>query len=179
MSGYRPICDAWIMGRPKVKRYGSFPGGFLHRGIALLGVGADARVLHVCGGAVRQYPYKGLGPNHRTLDLDPLVQPDYLRDAREPFPLPDGAAHWDAALIDRPYSEPDADHYPPGRLALPSAELLIKNAIAVLPIGGRVGILDYTWPSPPKNATEVAVIAVFMGRRNRARNYIVFEKVAP
>lgn len=195
---YRPITDVWILARSKTKYYGAYPAGFLHRAVQLLGVGADAYVLHVCGGKVREYPFRGLGKNHRTLDLNPTVKPDYLRDAREPFPFvcldadhddrcsrKTGLLHrpWDAVLIDRPYTEEDADKYiaeglGEGHKVLPPANLLIKNAIAVLPIGGRVGILDYVWPQPPKNAREVAVVAVGTGRNARARWYTVFERVS-
>lgn len=183
---YRPICDVFIMARPKVAYWGAFPAGFLHRARALLGVGNQGAILHVCSGKIKDYPYRGLGPNDRTLDLDMALEPDFCQDAREPYPLrqlapfPDAEpliVPWDAVLIDRPYTEEDADHYAPGRDKLPSANLLVKNAIAVLPIGGKVGIIDYLWPQPPKNATEVAVIAVVMGRNNRARQFTVFERL--
>lgn len=188
---YRPITDVWIMARSKTKYYGAFPAGFLHRAIQLLGVGRNASVLHVCGGKVREYPFRGFGPNHKTLDLNPKTKPDFLQDAREPFPMrqlgnhraKDVVAPWDAVLIDRPYTDDDADCYvkeglKEGHKVLPSANLLIKNAIAVLPVGGRVGMIDYVWPQPPKNATEVAVIGVGTGRNSRARWYTVFERMS-
>lgn len=187
MGNYRPICDTWILARPKVKYYGAYPSGFLHRARQLLGVGAEAAVLHVCGGKVRDYPFRGFGANDRTLDLDPECKPDYLQDARDPLPMRYVETHaldaypiqpWDAVLIDRPYTPEDADHYVPGRDKLPSANLLVKNGIAVVPVGGKVGILDYVWPQPPKNATEVAVITVAMGRNNRARYFTVFERLS-
>lgn len=34
MSSYRPICDLWILARPKVKYYGAYPNGFLERAAA-------------------------------------------------------------------------------------------------------------------------------------------------
>lgn len=188
---YRPITDVWILGRCKHGYYGGYPAGFLHRAVQLLGVGANAYVLHVCAGKVRQYPYRGLGPNHRTLDLNPKTKPDFLRDAREPFPqcLVDNdragftSRSWDAVLIDRPYSEEDADKYikeglVEGRAVLPPVNLLLKNAIAVVPVGGKVGILDYKWPRPPKNATEVALVGVGIGRDSNARWFTVFERTA-
>jgi len=145
---------------------------------ALLGVHINDPVLHVCGGKIRDYPYRGLGPNDKTLDLDPACEPDFLCDARNPFPLRTGVdTLWAAVLIDRPYTEADAEHYVPGASALPTANQLIKQGIAVVPVGGRVGMLDYIWPQPPKNATEVAVIAVGTGRNSRARWFTVFERV--
>ena len=170
---YRPITDVWILARSKTKYYGAYPAGFLHRARVLLGVERDGAVLHVCAGKVREYPYAGFGPNDKSLDLDPACHPDYLQDARDPFP----GERWDAVLIDRPYTEADADRYAPGRAVLPSANQLVKNAMAVLPLGGRVGILDAVWPQPPKNAKEIAVIAVGTGRNARARWYTVFERM--
>lgn len=180
---YRPICDTWILARSKVKYYGAYPAGFLHRARALLGVSMADPVLHICGGHVRDYPYRGFGPNDRTLDLDPACNPDYLADARDPFPFkaPQGivnpSGYWSAVLVDRPYTREDAAHYVPGPSVLPEPNLLIKSGIAVVPIGGKVGMLDYIWPQPPKNATEVAVITVVTGRNNRARLFTVFERV--
>lgn len=171
---YRPICDTWILARSKVKYYGAYPAGFLHRARALLGVHITAPVLHVCGGRVREYPYSGFGPNDRTLDLDPACEPDYLRDAREPYPHPE---YWHAILIDRPYTPEDADKYVPGRDALPTANELVRNGINAVQVGCKVGILDYLWPQPPKNAKEVAVVTVITGRNNRARLFTVFERL--
>jgi len=156
---YRPITDVWILGRPKVKYYGAYPAGFLSRARVLLGAGECDPVLHVCGGKVREYKcgpsckfghWHGLGNNDRTLDLDPACQPDFLQDAREPFPFTDecvvrpldGYTKWKAILIDRPYTEPDADHYVPGRAMLPDANLLVKNGIAAVDVGSRVGRHD-------------------------------------
>jgi hypothetical protein len=190
---YRPITDVWILARPKVKYYGAYPAGFLHRARALLGVGEMDPVLHVCGGKVRDYPFRGFGPNDKTLDLDPACNPDFLRDAREPFPLncrdadhpPCRAtepallhAPWAAVLIDRPYTVEDAAHYVPGPSVLPTANQLVRQGIAVVPVGGKVGMLDFTWPQPPKNAREVAVIAVGTGRNARARWFCVFERLS-
>lgn len=195
---YRPITDMWILGRPKTGYYGSFPAGFLARARQLLGVGRVGAVLHVCSGAILDYRcgptckgrksgkrhYHGFGPNDKTLDLNPEVKPDYLQDARDPYPKSPwiGGQPWDAVLIDRPYTEDDADEYikhglVEGRTVLPSPQLLIKNAIDVLPIGGKVGILDYKWPSPPKNAKEVALVGVAVGRKSNARWFTVFERI--
>ncbi len=186
MGSYRPITDTWILARSKTKYYGAFPSGFLHRARQLLGVSNQDAVLHVCGGKVRDYPFRGFGVNDQTLDLDPACEPDFLQDAREPFPMryidndryQSTKRPWAAVLIDRPYTADDADHYVPGRDKLPSANLLVKHGLAVVPVGGKVGILDYVWPQPPKNAVEAAVITVATGRNNRARFFTVFERLA-
>jgi len=99
----------------------------------LFGVGPNDAVLHVCGGKVRDYPFRGLGKYDRTLA--------------------------------------------PGADVLPDANALIKNALTVIDVGSRVGILDYVWPHPGKNAVEVAVVAVGTGRNNRARWFTVFERI--
>ena len=178
---YRPITDVWILARSKVRYHGAFPAGFLHRARALLGVGFEDAVLHVCGGKVREYPYAGFGVNDRTLDLDPGCAPDYVQDARAPLPYRGKGPFefWRAVLIDRPYTARDAAQYVPGAAALPELGALLTNALGVVDVGSRVGVLDYEWPSPPKCGKEVAVVAVGTGRRGRARWYTVFEKVEP
>jgi hypothetical protein len=176
---YRPVCDVWILARSKVKYHGAYPSGFLHRARALLGVGPDGAVLHVCAGKVREYPFAGFGRFDKTLDLDPACHPDYLHDARRPLPWRDDAhaTPWDAALIDRPYTLEDAAQYAPGREALPPVNLVLRHALGVVAVGARVGVLDYTWPQPPVWAKEVAVVAVGTGRNGRARWFTVFVRL--
>lgn len=181
---YRPICDVWILARPQRLKdgttyYGSYPRGFLHRARALLGVSPRDAVLHVCAGKVREYPLKGLGKFDKTLDLDPALNPDYLHDARVALPWRDEMQYepWASVLIDRPYTETDAANYVPGADALPPLNPLLKNALGVVPEGGRVGVLDYLWPSPPVFGTEVAAVAVGTGRNSRARWFTVWERL--
>lgn len=182
---YRPICDTWILARSKVPYYGAYPAGFLHRARALLGVGPNDCVLHICAGMIRKYPYKGLGSKDKTLDLDPACEPDYLQDCRDPLPLHrlqmTPAEHidipWDAVLIDRPYTPEDADHYAPTSTAFPDLNDLLKRSLAIVSIGHRVGVLDYLWPHPGKMGLEVAAVAVGTGRNNRCRWFTVFERV--
>lgn len=179
---YRPITDVWILARSKVPYYGAFPSGFLERARHLLGVGLADPVLHVCAGRVRDYPFEGFGPNDKTLDLDPATNPDFLQDARDPlpqhtpYPSNNFRVHWAAVLIDRPYTEADAAHYAPGADVLPSANGLLANALGVVATGGRVGILDYVWPHPPKDAKSVAAVAVLTGFNNRVRLYSVYKR---
>lgn len=176
---YRPITDTWILARSKTKYYGAFPAGFLGRARDLLGVGIADSVLHICSGRVRDYPYKGFGVNDRTLDLDPDVKPDYLQDARDAYPLNpetiDGT--WPAILIDRPYTPEDATKYVPGADTLPDLNDLLKRALKAVPVGSKVGTLDYLWPHPGKIGKEVAVVGVGTGRNNRARWFCVFERL--
>jgi hypothetical protein len=190
---YRPITDLWLLTRAKlkggVKYYGSYLGGFVERARALLGCNINDPVLHVCGGLAKLYPYKrGFGPNDKTLDLDPACQPDFLADARDPFPLfPDTSMPadvngnhpglpWAGILIDPPYSEGDAAHYVPGAEKYPKPNQLIRHALNVLPPGGRVGIIHYILPSPPENTVFVAAVGVICGYNNRIRIFSVFER---
>lgn len=179
---YRPITDIWILARPKVKYYGAYPNGFLERARALLGVTPVDSVLHVCGGMARQYPAKprGFGPNDKTLDLDPALKPDYLLAATSPLPLYDNAHDppgWAALIADPPYTLDDAAHYAPGSAMFPSANKIVSNMLDVVRPGGRVGMLHYVLPQPPRTGVRfVACIGVVVGFNNRMRCFSVFEK---
>jgi hypothetical protein len=185
----------------KQSYYGAYPAGFLHRARQLLGVRRTDPVLHVCGGMVKQCLYRGFEENDRTLDLCPDTNPDYLMDARmlgirkgDLFPyvsaagapgiqtVDDGGPNhplWPAILIDRPYTTADHAEYDVPREVFPhDLNDLLKRALECVEPGGRVGVLDYLWPSPPgKLGKEVAVIAVGTGRNNRARWFTVFERL--
>ena len=157
-----------------MKRYGAYLGGFPERARALLGVRIDEPVLHVCGGLSRLYPYAGgFGPNDKTLDLDPSCEPDFLRDARDEYP-----AGFRAVLADPPYSEPDAAHYPPGAERYPTPTIILRRGLSAVGVGGRVGIIHYALPQPPKNAKFIACVGVVCGFNNRIRAYSVFERAS-
>ena len=180
---YRPICDVWILARPKVKYYGAYPNGFLERARALLGVQRDDEVLHVCGGQARLYPsWKRVCPHDYTLDLDPALAPDFEQDALAPLPSkPDGVfdnQKWAAILCDPPYTEVDAQRYAPK--TLPAANALLKNALqSVRADGGRVGMLHYVLPQPPREGVKfVACVGVIAGYNNRMRVFSVFERTS-
>jgi hypothetical protein len=171
---YRPITDVWILARPKVRYYGAYPSGFLERARALLGVTLADSVLHVCGGRVRDYPFRGLGPNDKTLDLDEQLAPDFVLDLTTVKALPN--PRWAAILADPPYTEADADEYSHGRKYLPNANELLALCLSGVRAGGRVGMLHYLWPRPPKTARSVAVVGVLVGFSNRIRCFSVFER---
>lgn len=185
MSNYRPITDTWILARAKLKggrkHYGAYLGGFPERARALLGVSINDRVLHVCGGMARHYPYAGgFGPNDKTMDLDPRTEPDFLQDARDPWPEGPPFPLFSAYLIDPPYSEPDAAHYLDGKGAsvYPSPNELLKRAFEVMEVGQRVGIIHYMLPKAPANSKFVACVGIICGFNNRIRCYSVFEKTS-
>lgn len=181
---YRPICDLWLLARPKVKYYGAYPNGFLERARALLGITPYDALLHVCGGAARQYPAKprGFGPSDKTLDLDQALEPDFCQSAVEELPfyrLPDGrgAMGWPALLADPPYTESDADKYAPGRRVYPTPNLVLKRMLEAVRPGGRVGMLHYVLPQPPREGVRfVACVGVIVGYNNRMRTFSVFER---
>lgn len=190
---YRPICDTWILARAKLlggeKYYGAYLGGFPERARVLLGVTLSDPVLHVCGGKAKFYPYKrGFGPNDKTIDLDASLKPDFVGDVRDPLPKMYSVVMgerfhrsisqlWPAILVDPPYSEKDAESYAPGADKYPNPNALVRNCIDSVRVGGRVGFLHYLWPACPKNAMEVAVIAVKCGRNGRARQLTVLERL--
>jgi hypothetical protein len=184
---------------PKNKKlYGAYPNGFLHRARELLGISIYDPLLHVCGGHVKHYPCRGFGPNDKTVDLNPGMEPDYLMDVREGLPVFDNWG-WPAMLADPPYSEKDQEEYAKlceeVRGAYPESGPLLRRMLEGVAPGGRVGLLHYEVPSPPSklwvpnglNSDElvetkvrfVALITVFMGYGNRPRAYSVFEKEAP
>lgn len=155
------------------KRYGSYPAGTLEKFRLLMGVHITDPVLHVCGGLSRLYPYdRGFGPNDKTLDLDPSVEPDFLQDAREPYPK-----GFKAIIADPDYSTADADHRPMGADTLPTPREILKLGLDALKPGQRVGILHVVQPRPPKDAALfVAKITVSLGFDNRERVFTVYEK---
>jgi len=171
---YRPICDFWLLARPKVKYYGSYPNGFLERARTLLGCSTDDSILHVCGGMASSYPNKkAFGPNDKTMDIDPTLNPDFCCDVRKGIPKGD----WKAILIDPPYTSEDARHYNNYNGFLPEPNELVKNAINSVEIGRCVGILHYIIPQTPKNAKEIALVGVMMGHNNRIRCFSVFRRI--
>lgn len=164
----------------KIKRYGGYLGGFPERARVLLGASEDDAVLHVCGGMAKYYPYKGgFGKYDKTLDLDPLTEPDFLQDARNPYPLEGlGMNYWRAVLADPPYSEVDAAHYNVGSVAYPTPNQILKNSLEVVGVGGRVGIIHYQLPGQPKNAKFIGCVGIICGFNNRIRVFSVFEKTS-
>jgi hypothetical protein len=179
---YRPLTDVWILARPKSKYFGAYPTGFLSRARDLLGVNCQDRVLHVCSGKVREYPYDGFGPSDVTMDLDASLNPDIRGDANDLAEYRRALERYPdikAVLADPPYSLSFAENYLSGWPKFPTADVIVRNAIEVLPIGGRVGVLSLYWPRYPKaTAKQVAVVAVYVGNGNLGRTYAVFERKA-
>lgn len=179
---YRPLTDVWILARPKVKYYGAYPSGFLHRARELLGVTINDAVLHVCGGRAREYPFRGFGPNDKTQDARHGIGADFTCDARHTIPLwydekTTRTDFWPAIIADPPYTLQDAEQYGSENI-FPEPRALLALCINAVRVGGRVGFLHYVWPRPPANARSVACIGVIVGFGNRMRCYSVFERTA-
>ena len=86
---------------------------------------------------------------------------------------------WPAILIDRPYTPEDAAHYVPGVEAFPDLSVLLKNASVAVRPGGRIGVLDYLIPSPPRELELVALFRVMTGFQNRIRCFSVYDLETP
>lgn len=139
----------------------------------------DARRIGVSPGDVFPYwqpigPDKSEGVNIGMFDCT---------DGEGAFAYHQGADErrpWPACLIDRPYTDADAEHYGPGAANYPSnPNDLLRRALAITQVGGRVGMIDYYWPRPPKvGVALVAAVAVTVGWGNRVRIFSVYEKTA-
>lgn len=177
---YRPITDVWLLARSRVNYYGAYPFGFLERARNLLGVSMHDAVLHVCSGKLRSYPYRGLGPNDKLVDADAEMSPDFVCDVRKELP----AGNWAAILTDPPYSAEDAAHYRPGADIFPEPNHLLKLCLESVRPGGRVGMLHFFAPRPPKQINGypvklTALVAVLNGYKNRIRCFSVYERAEP
>lgn len=191
MANYRPITDVWILARPKVKYYGAYPNGFLERARVFMPCTRTEPVLHVCGGMVKSYPtWAKLCPNDLTVDIDPATKPNLVWDVRQNVPGPVlfpeleasgrrfGSEGWRGILIDRPYTEADAAHYACGADVFPPIKKLLADALAKCEVGGRVGVLDYVFPRPPREGVKlIAKVSVTVGYDNRDRCFSVFERL--
>jgi len=182
---YRPITDVALMAHPKVPYYGAFLNGSLERMRLCLGAQIQDPVLFVCGGKVREYPCAGFGPNDKTVDINPKLEPDYVMDVRHGLPKKRGG--WRAMIVDTPYSREEARHYGTED-QYPAPGPLLRLCLEHTRPGGRVGFLHWEWPRWywPKQLKEIdgckikEVFAMPMNLRGgRWRGYVVFEKVMP
>jgi hypothetical protein len=188
---YRPITDVWILARPKSKYFGAYPAGFLRRARDLIGCSQEDRVLHVCSGDIANYKcgpacngnghLHGFGRHDITMDLDSELNSDYCLDARDLgsyLKILEDHPQLRGVLADPPYAKHFAANYRVGPDVFPSANAIVKNALAILPVGGRVGILSMEWPRYPKTtARQIAIICVLVGNGNVGRLFAVYERM--
>jgi len=129
-------------------------------------------------------------------DVFPFWAPDYDADFRlggnittdtfnvvaggeAPFGNTLARCPWHASLIDRPYTAEDAAHYATDADVLPNLNDLLRRTLSVTRVGGRVGVLDYVLPRPPREGVKfIALVAVSTGYDQRARWFSVFERLA-
>jgi hypothetical protein len=190
---YRPFTDVWILARPKSKYFGAYPAGFLRRARDLIGCSHEDQVLHVCSGDIQGYKCgpgcrgnqghkHGWGKNDLTMDLDVTLKADYKGDARKLSAYQaviNSSPQVQGVLADPPYSELFAMSYKVGPGVLPSTNDIVKHSLAILPVGGRVGILSMHWPRYPKAvARQIALVGVYVGNGNIGRTYAVYERIA-
>ena len=61
---------------------------------------------------------------------------------------------------------------------MPKPNTQLKNALAAVRLGGRVGMLHYLLPQPPKEGAKfIACVGVTTGYNNRMRVFSVFERL--
>ena len=100
-----------------------------------------------------------------------LSSPDWACGASDNLVTDD----WYAILIDPPYTTEDHAKYSAGA-DLPTANHLLRVGLELVKPGGKVGVLHYVWPQPPKTARSIACIGVIVGFNNRMRCFSVFER---
>jgi len=180
---FRPVTDVGLFARRKHDCYGGFFAGSLERMRLPLGVQIDEPVLFVCAGGVRHYPFAGFGPFDLTVDCRPALKPDYLLDVRKDLPeCPHDPAGWRAMIVDPPWSREEARNYGTED-AYPEPGPLLRRCLEHTRPGGRVGILHWVLPRPPKEVHGCDIRFVFgmpMALYGETwRGYAVFEKVVP
>lgn len=183
---YRPITDFWFLARCKykggIKRYGGYLGGFPERARRLIGAPITEPVLHVCGGLAHLYPYAGgYGERDERLDLDPSTKPEHMHTCTM---IPHfayrggGGVQWAGMIADPPYSELDAEQYPPGKENYPKPNQLVERMLNQVEVGIKVGIIHYIVPTCPKNAKFIACVGIVCGFNNRIRAFSVYERTS-
>jgi hypothetical protein len=123
--------------------------------------------------------WHGYGPNDITMDIDATLSADYRLDVRdvESFRSIAAGNQINGVLADPPYNRHFAKNYRAGADLFPSANLIVKNALAILPVGKRVGILSMEWPRYPKaSARQIAIVGVLVGNGNVGRWFAVYER---
>lgn len=91
---------------------------------------------------------------------------DEQKEVRRPYSI----------IIDRDYTEKDADSHFPGKFNWPeSVNFLLKESLRIAMF--RVGVLDYVMPSGGKYGKLIYVCPLILPANNRARYFTVWERV--
>jgi hypothetical protein len=91
--------QGWATGRPMGPYSGKYPMGFLSRVDELMtgSIPENPRVLHLFSGAVPKRE------NEDSMDIQAEMNPTYVHDARETFPIADNT--YDMVIADPPYDQ--------------------------------------------------------------------------
>lgn len=146
--------------------FGMYPTQFIPKILPWLRC-ARSEVLHVCSGALP--PGEGI-----RVDIRPEAKPDILADGRE-LPLPDGSVA--AVLLDPPYTKQYAEELYGTEYPRPAH--LLKEAARVVRPNGRIAIVHYIAPNPPKGCSFVKLFGLSMGFGYPIRAVTNYEKGQP
>lgn len=143
--------------------FGMYPAAFIPK--ILPWMRCERReLLHVCSGALP----KGEGIR---IDVRPDARPDHVADGRA-MPFEDGSMA--AALIDPPYTEHYARHL--YGTSYPRPIDLLREAVRVVRPNGRIALVHYLVPNPPKGAVFVKCFGLSTGFGYPLRAVTIFEK---
>lgn len=141
--------------------FGRLPKGFLTR-LALPQLMVSRNdVLHVCSGSLRE---------KWTVDVRLVVRPRVVGDGSF---LPFRSNAFPAVLLDPPYTPAWARQY---GTKYPPTYPLLREAARVVVGGGRIGVLHFLVPFPPKGTRILKVFGVSCGVGYQMRAFTVFEK---
>jgi SAM-dependent methyltransferase len=160
------IYGVWFCGTAwtKAKLYGSYPGNFLKRALALFPDAAD--ILHAPSGTIT-------GPGV-TFDIkqDEVRKPQIVGDCGA---MPFENNSFDLILSDPPYSADDSEKY--GCAPFPMTRF-IKECNRILRPGGCLGMLHIYYPSYYRKDWKLeALIAVVTGFYRKTRMFSILRKI--
>lgn len=157
--------DPWMLDPPPppVPVFGQFPRGLIDQLLPLLRARRH-EVLHVCSGSLP--PGEGI-----RVDLRQEARPDVRADGRA---LPFRSGAFRAVLLDPPYTPEYAEGLYGTDYPLPSH--LLAEAARVVQPGGRVALVHFSVPYPPKGCRFVRVVAVSTGCGYALRAVTFFER---
>lgn len=144
--------------------WGQYPKRFMAWAIRQLHCD-PSEVLHMCSGALKA------GTGRARVDIRRVTAPDVVADARK-LPFPDDTFR--AVLIDPPYSVEYARNLYGTEYPRPSH--LLSEASRVAQPCGRIGIVHFLVPMPPKGCRLQGVRGITTGCGYRIRAFSIFEK---
>ena len=161
-----------MYGRPKPSKHfkpfkdgGGFPIGFLEWVFEELGVRNATKVLHICSGSV----ITGV-----RVDIRRSTRPDVVANALK---LPFKNNTFEFVISDPPYSKEYAENlYGTGQF-YPSPHLLTDEALRVLRVGGKFGLLHPMIPKFHKPGKLIGTYGITTGIGYNIRAFSVLTKL--